>query len=191
MLLALCCLTFTPQPVNYIDWAAVKHYTIYDYEYNYGEQSGIVGMLQHWLEMPVDNIYGQITYKAHRQLAMQNGYQLPIYDIPVLDKDFGPAVEQWRNLVTQAVRDYGGNVKEDVPKFLQIMKCESGGNPNAYNESSGASGLMQHLNPPYWNARARSAGYPGANPFNAEANIYASAYLIYQSPGSWQHWVCQ
>ena len=191
-LLAACCLLFTPQPANnYIDWAAIEQYTIYDYQYEYGEQSGMVGMLQHWLEMPVDNIYGQRTYQAHRQETMQNGYQLPIYDIPVVDKDFGSDVEQWRSLVTQAVRHYEGNVESDVPKFLQIMKCESNGNPNAYNESSGASGLMQHLNPPYWQARARSAGYPGASPFNAEANIYASGYLIYRSPGSWQHWVCQ
>ena len=82
MLLALCCLTFTPQPANnYIDWAAIEQYTLYDYQYEYGEQSGMVGMLQHWLNIEIDNIYGQRTHRAHRQEAMQNGKQLPLYDI--------------------------------------------------------------------------------------------------------------
>ena len=35
-LLAACCLLFTPQLVNnYIDWAAVEQYTIYDYKYEF------------------------------------------------------------------------------------------------------------------------------------------------------------
>ena len=189
-LLAACCLLFTQQPANnYINWAAIEQYTLYDYEYEYGEESGMVGMLQHWLGIEIDNIYGQRTHRAHRQEAMQNGKQLPLYDINVADRDFGAQVEQWRPLVEQAIEHFGGPLT-DVPRFLRIMQCESGGNPDAYNEQSGASGLMQHLHPPYWQARARSAGYAGASPFNAEANIYASAYIIYRSPGSWQHWVC-
>ena len=94
-LLAACCLLFTPQPANnYIDWAAIEQYTIYDYQYEYGEQSGMVGMLQHWLGIEIDNIYGQQTHRAHRQEAMQNGHQLPLYDIYVADRDFGAQVEQ-------------------------------------------------------------------------------------------------
>ena len=189
-LLLACCLTFTPQPVNnHIDWAAIENYTLYEHQYEWHETSGIVGFLQYWLKIDIDNVYGTNTHRAHRQHAMQNGHTLPLYDINVADRDFGPAVEQWRLLVKQAIQHFGGPVS-DVPRFLRIMQCESNGDPNAYNESSGASGLMQHLHPPYWEARTRSAGYPDASPFNAEANIYASAYIIYHSPNSWQHWVC-
>ena len=184
----LCCTLITPQP-NYIDWAAVENYALYEHEYEWHENSGIVGFLQYWLKKDIDNIYGQQTHRAHRQHAMQNGHTLPLYDIHVADRDFGPGVEQWRTTVTQAIQHFGGPVS-DVPRFLRIMQCESNGDPNAYNAQSGASGLMQHLNPPYWEARTRSAGYPGASPFDPIANIYASAYIIYHSPNSWQHWVC-
>ena len=184
----LCCTLITPQQ-NYIDWAAVENYTLYEHEYEWHENTGLVGFLQYWLNVDIDNVYGTNTHRAHRQHAMQNGHTLPLYDIHVADRDFGPGVEQWRETATQAIQHFGGPVS-DVPRILRIMQCESNGDPNAYNESSGASGLMQHLNPPYWEARARSAGYAGASPFDAEANIYASAYIIYRSPGSWHHWVC-
>ena len=184
----LCCTLITPQ-TNYIDWAAVENYALYEHEYEWHENSGIVGFLQYWLKIDIDNIYGQQTHRAHRQHAMQNGHTLPLYDIHVADRDFGPGVEQWRTTVTQAIQHFGGPVS-DVPRFLRIMQCESNGDPNAYNAQSGASGLMQHLNPPYWEARTRSAGYPGASAFDPIANIYASAYIIYHSPNSWQHWVC-
>ena len=175
-LLLACCLTFTLQPVNnHIDWAAIENYTLYEHQYEWHETSGIVGFLQYWLKIDIDNVYGTNTHRAHRQHAMQNGHTLPLYDINVQDRDFGPGVEQWRPLVKQAIQHFGGPVS-DVPRFLRIMQC-------------GASGLMQHLHPPYWKARTRSAGYPDASPFNAEANIYASAYIIYHSPNSWQHWV--
>ena len=53
-----------------------------------------------------------------------------------------------------------------------------------------ASGLFQHL-PQYWAERAANSGFPGANAFNPEANIAASAYLLYRAPGAGpHHWVC-
>jgi soluble lytic murein transglycosylase-like protein len=71
------------------------------------------------------------------------------------------------------------------------MKCESGGDPDAYNTSSGASGLMQHLDN-YFPWRAKMAGYEGASPFDPIANINTSAWLLYEHvAGGWQHWVCQ
>ncbi len=101
-----------------------------------------------------------------------------------------PAVEQWRNTVTTAILNYGGPAS-DTDRFLRIMQCESRGQPDATNTSSGAAGLMQHM-PQYWEQRAISAGYAGSSPYNSTANINVSAWLIYQaSGGGWQHWVCQ
>ena len=101
-----------------------------------------------------------------------------------------PAVEQWRNTVITAILNYGGPAS-DTDRFLRIMQCESRGQPDATNTSSGAAGLMQHM-PQYWDQRAISAGYPGSSPYDPTANINVSAWLIYQaSGGGWQHWVCQ
>lgn len=93
-------------------------------------------------------------------------------------------VEQWRELVEKYFK------KQHVTWALNIIQCESGGDPNAYNASSGASGLFQHL-AKYWPERAAKAGFPGASPFNPEANIAASAYLLYAPGGGPQHWACK
>lgn len=103
---------------------------------------------------------------------------------------FRGTVEQWRPLVTTAITHFGGN-GNDVDRFLRIMQCESGGDPDAKNPNSSASGLMQHLTR-FWPDRAASAGRPGADVFDAEANIWVSAWLALAAPGGgWQHWVCK
>tara|TARA_Y100000004_G_C8916900_1_gene413525 strand:- start:244 stop:804 length:561 start_codon:yes stop_codon:yes gene_type:complete len=185
---------FTAQPADAylqpdIDWGAVEEWT-YSYEYEMYEESMIVNWLQFWLGVERDSIYGPRTNIAHRQQAMERGITIPIHNYIVPDQNFGPAVEQWRDSVSQAISRYGGP-QRDVPKFLQIMRCESNGDPNAYNAASGASGLMQHLSN-YWDWRAKMAGYEGASPFDPIANINTSAWLIYEHvAGGWQHWVCQ
>jgi len=109
---------------------------------------------------------------------------------PNPDTSFNANVEQWRQSVGEAINSYGGP-SSDTNRFLRIMQCESMGQPNATNPSSGAAGLMQHL-PQYWDARAASAGYSGYSAYDPIANINVSAWLIYQAPGGgWQHWVCQ
>ncbi|HJM97934.1 MAG TPA: transglycosylase SLT domain-containing protein [Acidimicrobiales bacterium] len=109
---------------------------------------------------------------------------------PTPDTNFIADVEQWRQSVESAINSYGGP-SSDTNRFLRIMQCESMGQPNATNPSSGAAGLMQHL-PQYWDARANTAGYPGYSAYDPIANINVSAWLIYQaSGGGWQHWVCR
>jgi soluble lytic murein transglycosylase-like protein len=98
------------------------------------------------------------------------------YSVPA-----GPKVERWRSLVQKYFKS------AHVPWAMAVMKCESGGNPNAVNSSSQASGLFQHI-PKYWANRASAAGFPGASIFNPEANIAASAWLLYH--GGPQHWSC-
>ena len=172
-----------------IDWEAVEEWT-YSYEYELYENSSAVQWLQYWLGVEPDSIYGPNTNRAHRQRAMERGITVPIHEYTVPDRDFGPDVERWRPEVITAIARYGGPAT-DVPKFLRVMKCESGGDPDAYNTSSGASGLMQHLDN-YFPWRAKMAGYEGASPFDPIANINTSAWLLYEHvAGGWQHWVCQ
>jgi len=71
---------------------------------------------------------------------------------------------------------------------LNIIHLESRGDPQAYNSSSNAEGVFQHLSN-YWKARAAGAGFRDsdglyATPYNAEANIAAS-WLIAKNSSPW------
>lgn len=90
--------------------------------------------------------------------------------------------ERWRPLVERYFP------AEQVPQAMRVIDCESGGNPDARNSTSGAAGLFQHL-PRYWPARAAAAGLPAADPYDPEANIAVAAWL--QRTGGWGHWTCR
>ncbi len=99
-----------------------------------------------------------------------------------------PAVEQWRSLVQQFFPS------SRVEEALQIINCESNGDPNAVNPYSGAAGLFQFL-PTTWATTAPAAGYPDASPFDPEANTASAAWLAnhYQQLGYhyWHAWNCK
>ncbi|HEX6947844.1 MAG TPA: transglycosylase SLT domain-containing protein [Acidimicrobiia bacterium] len=104
------------------------------------------------------------------------------------DWSFPPQVERWRDLVSQyfpAAR---------VDEALAVMRCESGGDPDAYNPYSGASGLFQFL-PSTWETAAPKAGFPDASPFDPEPNIGTAAWLgkRYEALGLdfWRPWSCR
>jgi hypothetical protein len=69
---------------------------------------------------------------------------------------------------------------------MAVASCESGLNPNAYNSSSGASGVFQFL-PSTW----RTTPYAGYSPFNAWANIHAARSVFVRDGYSWGEWSCQ
>lgn len=96
--------------------------------------------------------------------------------------DFSPRVERWRPLVEYYFH------AEDVEWALRVMRCESRGDPNAANPRSSARGLFQHLKR-LWPERAVSAGWPGADILDPEANIAVAAWLLYE--GGPSHWVCR
>lgn len=73
-------------------------------------------------------------------------------------------------------------------QLIRVMYCESGGRHNAYNKSSGASGLFQHL-PQYWANRAATYGVPGASIWDPQAQVIVSAGMF--SQGLAHHWVCK
>ena len=99
-----------------------------------------------------------------------------------------PAVEQWRSLVEQYFPS------SRVEEALRIIDCESNGDPSAYNPYSGASGLFQFI-PSTWATTAGPAGFPGASPFDPEANTGSAAYLgnLYEDLGLyfWTPWACK
>lgn len=79
---------------------------------------------------------------------------------------------------------------EDVNRAIRIAWCESSFNPRAVNPTSGAAGLFQHL-PRFWAERSALAGWPGADAFDPEANVAVAAWLLYEFPGTWEHWTCK
>ena len=124
--------------------------------------------------------------KALASLLICAGFAVPI--MPQETGNYPYQVEQWRPLAQQALDDY--NIGDQIETFMRVLACESGGNARAKNPTSTASGLMQHLARPYWPARAKAIGMPGASPFDPIANIYASAYLLTTAGGGWEHWTC-
>lgn len=101
---------------------------------------------------------------------------------------FPPQVERWRGLVSQFFPS------NRVDEALAIMRCESNGDPDAYNPYSGASGLFQFI-PSTWATTAHLAGYPDASPFDPEANTASAAWLAnrYEELGHyyWRAWSCR
>lgn len=94
--------------------------------------------------------------------------------------DVGAGVERWRPLVEK----YFPSIH--VEWALEIMSCESGGNPNAVGPTND-HGLFQHV-ATYWADRSTRAGWAGANIYDPEANIAVAAWLL--ATGGKGHWVC-
>jgi Transglycosylase SLT domain len=78
---------------------------------------------------------------------------------------------------------------EDVNMAVRVAWCESRFNPNSTNLRTGAVGLFQHL-PKYWAERADNAGFPGADPTDAEASTAAAAWAVYNE-GGWDTFACR
>ncbi|MGA8039852.1 MAG: transglycosylase SLT domain-containing protein [Acidimicrobiia bacterium] len=77
----------------------------------------------------------------------------------------------------------------DVNRAVRVAWCESRFDPNSVNLRTGAIGLFQHL-PKYWDERSTNAGFPGADPTDAEASTAAAAWEVYHGAG-WDIFVCQ
>lgn len=99
-------------------------------------------------------------------------------------------VEGWRGLVELHF------APDLVEQALQVMACESRGNPDATNALSGAAGLFQFLEGT-WAWASVSAGYPGASRYDPDPNVAVAAWLVSHSlrigdpRGAWAHWQCQ
>lgn len=107
-----------------------------------------------------------------------------------LQRAGGQGTERWRPIVEHYFP------AERVEQALEVMWCESRGNPNSTHPVSGASGLFQFMEGT-WQWAAPQAGYGGATRFDPEANIAAAAWLLNWSIeqghrlGAWGRWTCQ
>jgi soluble lytic murein transglycosylase-like protein len=73
----------------------------------------------------------------------------------------------------------------DPSHVVRIMKCESGGNPQAKNAHSSASGLFQFM-PDTFRSVSLQAGHPEWDIWNAADNTSAAIWLMVHSGfGAW------
>ena len=95
---------------------------------------------------------------------------------------------QKKTLAREAKKDYKGNCFDYVDKYAskygvdsevmrRIIMAESGGNPNAKNKNSTASGCSQFIKAT-WEGTLRQMGKEYISPFDAEANVEAMAFKI-------------
>jgi hypothetical protein len=137
----------------------------------------------------VDDSYVE-SYRGLRRADA--GYQQAVTEFEAAQRRRAAraGVEPWRPLVEQYFPE------ELVEDALNVMRCESGGNPDAVHPESDATGLYQFLGGT-WVFSSANAGFPGASRFDAEANVSAAAWLVEYSVrtghprGAWGHWVCK
>ena len=95
-----------------------------------------------------------------------------------------PAPADIQAIIVAAAQRWGA----DQTQLLRVAYCESHYNPNAYNASSGASGLFQFL-ASTWAANSVRAGYAGASVFDPVANANTAAYMF--ANGQAGQWSCK
>ena len=78
---------------------------------------------------------------------------------------------------------------EDVNRAIRVAWCESRFDPQSVDLRTGGVGLFHHL-PRYWDERAASAGFTGADPTEPEASTAAAAWAIYKG-GGWDVFTCR
>jgi len=117
-------------------------------------------------------------------------YEIAVDEWEALKNSVSPGALAWKDLVEQYFRD------DLVWEALQVLDCESRGDPNAMHPASRASGLFQFLEGT-WILASTLSGNAGASPFDPEANVASAAWLLGHSErvdhprGRWGHWVCQ
>ncbi len=147
------------------------------------ERGSAVARLQEQIGMEyVDGIYGPVTRRAHIDYlggpheALAVFYPDLAHPVPtggttldeLIDRHFQPGDRAWAT---------------------RVAFCESSGLPHHTGStevsSAFAVGWFQHL-AKYWTERSESAGWPGASPFDPEANVAVAAWLFYTSgPHHW------
>ena len=90
--------------------------------------------------------------------------------------------------VPALLRDAARRYRLDEARFKRIAWCESRNNPRAVSRA-GHKGVFQFADRT-WAWASASAGFRGASPFDARANIFTAAWLMSQ-PGGYGHWSCK
>ena len=138
-------------------------------------------------------IASEIVAAAISQVAVADGeYQAALDRVAREERRLAAVagVEHWRPLVERYFP------VDRVGEAMQVMHCESRGNPDATNSTSDAAGLFQFLETT-WAFASVNAGFGGASRYEPEANVAAAAWLVNHSitvghpRGAWGHWSCQ
>lgn len=103
----------------------------------------------------------------------------------VCDVDWKGSRREVKRLIRCAARHWGSPGGPD--KALDVARCESGFNTDAYN-SGGYAGVYQH-SIRYWPERADRWGFPDRSVYNGRANIIVSIRMA-NSAGGWRIWGC-
>ena len=72
--------------------------------------------------------------------------------------------------------------------LYHIIACESVGDPDAYNGSTGVTGLFQMDDG--WFPYLDDVGFKGVSRFDPHANAALAAWL-WRETGGWSHWHCR
>lgn len=135
-----------------------------------------------WNPEPVDPALAEVATEAPGAAGCRpvSPHSPPCTSVPGRSTGILVGIERWRPLVEKYFEP------EDVDRAMDVMACESAGNPRAANPTSSARGLFQHLGS-FWPERARKAGRPGADIFDPDDNVAVAAWLVYHG-GGWRHW---
>lgn len=94
----------------------------------------------------------------------------------------------WRRgrwFVKQLIRCASAHFDVGVRRSLRVANRESDFRPSAFNASSCAKGIYQHLCR-YWPARAYDYGFKGWSAYNARANIIVTMKMVRRA--GWSPW---
>ena len=130
------------------------------------------------------------AFAADGEQAALARYQLAAEELEIALARVSPGALRWRELVERYFPD------EVTWAALQVLDCESRGNPEAVHEGSQATGLFQFLEGT-WLLASAGAGFEGADRRDPVANVASAAWLVARSValahprGAWGHWQCQ
>ncbi len=130
------------------------------------------------------------TFAVDDEADARTAYELAVAELEAALASVSPGALAWRPLVEAYFPE------EMTWAALQVLDCESRGDPTAIHEGSGATGLFQFLEGT-WIFASAGAGFAGADRTDPEANVAAAAWLVARSKslahprGAWGHWVCQ
>jgi len=103
----------------------------------------------------------------------------------ICDYDWKASKREVKQLIRCAARHWGS--PGGANKALDVARCESGFQTDAYNPSGYAGVYQQALR--YWPGRADKWGFPDRSAYNGRANIIVSVRMANSADG-WHIWGC-
>jgi surface rod structure-forming protein G/transglycosylase-like protein with SLT domain len=141
--------------------------------------AGVMGLAENTYRVTVaDGAVEQRTLVASTEL------QAPVAEVRRVGTQAPPVPGNIESIIRAAAATWGA----DPDQLLRVAWCESRYNPNAYNASSGASGLFQFM-PRTFAVNSVRAGYGGASIFDPVASANTAAYMFVN--GQARQWSCK